>query len=203
MADTALSARSALPDLGQPQRGGGVIIGERVGLGIATMQGRKGQDSALRERISQHFLVELPNLPTVARAGEISFVGTGPNRWLALSESAGPLFGGSLRQIVTPLASVTDQSGGHTVFRVGGAAIRETLAKGFPIDLDVSSFRSGDAATTLVSHIGATIWRCDDDKDGCACFEIAVARSMTESFWRWFSLSAAEFGCEWRRHDEA
>jgi heterotetrameric sarcosine oxidase gamma subunit len=199
MADTALSGQSALSLPHQPEQGGGVTFCERLGLGIATIQSRKRQDSALRDRIRQHFLLELPSRPAIASAGEVSFVGTGPGRWLALSENAGPLFGGALRQIVAPLASVADQSGGHAVFRVGGKSIKEALAKGFAVDLHPSAFGTADAATTVVAHIGATIWRCDDDAEGHARFEIAVARSLAQSFWNWFSNSAAEFGCERQR----
>jgi sarcosine oxidase subunit gamma len=151
----------------------------------------------LRDRIRQHFLLELPNRPAIARAGEIAFAGIGPNYWLALSEGAGPVFGMSLRQIVAPLASVADQSGGYTVFRVGGYAIRDVLAKGFPIDLHPRAFEPGAAATTIVAHIGATVWRCEDNVDGSACFEIALFRSLAKSFSTWLSSSAAEFGCEW------
>jgi methylglutamate dehydrogenase subunit D len=165
---------------------------------MATMQGRKGQHAFLRERIRQNFLLELPNRPAIARAGEIAFAGIGPNYWLALSDSAGPLFGMSLRQIVAPLASVADQSGGYAVFRVGGQAIRDVLAKGFQIDLHPRVFETGAVATTIVANIGATIWRREDNVDGSACFEIALFRSLAKSFSTWFSSSAAEFGCEWR-----
>ncbi len=198
MADPALSPRPALSDVGQPQPGGGVTICELRGLGMATMQARKGQYAFLRERIRQHFLLELPDRPAIARAGEIAFAAIGPNLWLALSESAGPLFGMSLKQIVAPLASVADQSGGYAIFRVGGYAIRDVLAKGFQIDLHPRTFEPGAAATTIVAHIGATIWRCEDDVDGSPCFEIALFRSLAKSFSTWFSHSAAEFGCEWQ-----
>jgi methylglutamate dehydrogenase subunit D len=199
MADTAPSGLSALPAAGLPQLpGGGVTITERTGLGIATMQARQGQDASLRERIRQHFLLELPGRPAIVRAGSVSFTGIGPHHWLALSEGGSHMFSGSLRALVAPLASVSDQSGGYIVFRVGGRAIRDTLAKGFPIDLDPRAFKPGDAATTIVSHIGATIWRCDDGADGSACFEIALFRSLSQSFWEWFLSSAAEFGCQWQ-----
>ncbi|MGX9425337.1 MULTISPECIES: sarcosine oxidase subunit gamma [Bradyrhizobium] len=199
MADTALSGLSALPHIGmQTQPGGGVTITERYGLGIATMQARQGQDVSLRERIRQHFLLELPGRPAIVRTGSVSFTGIGPHHWLAVSAGGGHLFSSSLRALVTPLASVSDQSGGYVVFRVGGRAIRDTLAKGFPIDLDPRAFKPGDAATTIVSHIGATIWRCDDGADGSACFEIALFRSLSQSFWEWFVSSAAEFGYQWQ-----
>ena len=197
MADTALFGQPALPAAALPQQpGAGVTITERIGLGIATMQARQGQDASLRERIRQHFLLELPGRPAIVRAGGVSFTGIGPHHWLALSDGGGHMFSGSLRALVAPLASVSDQSGGYIVFRVGGHAIRDTLAKGFPIDLDPRAFKPGDAATTIVSHIGAIIWRCDDGADGSACFEIALFRSHAQSFWEWFVSSAAEFGCE-------
>ena len=198
MADTAFSPSPALCDAGQPQSGGGVTIGERHGLGIATMQARRSQEAALRERIRQHFLIELPSSSTLVRAGEVAFVGISPEHWLALHERDRHLFSASLRQVTSPLASIADQSGGYAVFRVGGRAIRQTLAKGFAVDLHPRAFRVGDAATTIVAHIGATIWRCDDDADGSARFEIAVFRSLAQSFWTWFSDSAAEFGCSWQ-----
>ncbi|MFN5525106.1 sarcosine oxidase subunit gamma [Bradyrhizobium sp.] len=103
----------------------------------------------------------------------------------------------ALKAAIGPLASIVDQSGGYVVFRVGGPAIRDVLAKGFPIDLHERAFPPGAAATTVAAHIGAIIWR-NEDQDGCASFDIAVFRSLSRSFWHWFSKAAAEFGCEVR-----
>ncbi|WP_407185326.1 sarcosine oxidase subunit gamma [Bradyrhizobium centrosematis] len=198
MADPALSPRSALSDIDQSKSGGGVTICELRGLGLATLQTRKGQYARLRDRMRQHFLLELPTAPAIVRAGKIACAGIAPNYWLAMSDGAGPLFGIALKQIVAPLASVSDQSGGYAVFRVGGHAVRDTLAKGFQVDLHPHAFDIGAAATTIVAHIGVTIWRCEDNIDGSACFEIALFRSLARSFSKWFSSSAAEFGCEWQ-----
>ncbi|MCP1845669.1 heterotetrameric sarcosine oxidase gamma subunit [Bradyrhizobium sp. USDA 4524] len=198
MADPVLSPRPALLDIDRSQPGAGVTICELRGLGLATMQTRKGQHTLLRDRVRQHFLLELPNGPAIARAGEIAFVGIGPHYWLAMGDGAGPLFAMSLKQIVASLASVSDQSGGYAIFRVGGPAIRDVLAKGFQVDLHPRTFEIGAAATTIVAHIGASIWRCEDKADGSACFEIALFRSLAKSFSGWFSSSAAEFGCEWQ-----
>jgi heterotetrameric sarcosine oxidase gamma subunit len=201
MADTALSPRAALSNIDRSHPAAAVTISERHGLGIATMHVRKGQDSSLRERIAQHFRVELPNHPALVGAGEVGFLGIGPGAWLALSDNGGHRLCTSLRQITAPFASISDQSGGYAIFRVGGHAIRDVLAKGFAVDLDARAFKPGDAATTIVSHVGATIWRCEDIVDGIACFDIVVARSLAHSFWEWFSSSAAEFGCEWQGGD--
>jgi sarcosine oxidase subunit gamma len=63
-----------------------------------------------------------------------------------------------------------------------------------PVDLHPRIFRSGDVAVTVAAHIGAMLWRLDDDLNGQAVFEIAVYRSLAESFWAALSESAAEFG---------
>jgi sarcosine oxidase subunit gamma len=193
-----LSPTSALSSVPRGISGGLVTIMERRGLGLATVQARRGQEQALRARVAQSFQVDLPERPAFVTGRDIGFVGLGPQSWLAISETGTPSFHASFRSLLDGTASVSDQSGGYAVFRVGGAAIRDTLAKGFPIDLDRHVFKAGDAATTIVSHIGATIWRRDDAPDGTARFEISLFRSLAESFWHWFAESAAEFGWTWQ-----
>jgi sarcosine oxidase subunit gamma len=66
------------------------------------------------------------------------------------------------------------------------------LAKGLPIDLDPRAFPLGSAATSAISHIGVQLWQADDTRS----YDIAIFRSLSESFWRWLTTSAAEFGYE-------
>ena len=195
MLDFDLTPRRALPEPAGNQRpGGGVTVRELQGLGIATMLARKGQTKFLRERIRSHFLVELPHRPVCAAADGVRFIGTGSGSWLVMKDGGSDAFGAALRQVTTPLASVSDQSGGYAAFRIGGPNAREALAKGFTIDLDAVAFAKGDAATTIVSHIGATIWRDGDDPQGRSVFGVVVFRSLARSFWHWLSSSSAEFG---------
>ncbi|CAL79545.1 Sarcosine oxidase, gamma subunit [Bradyrhizobium sp. ORS 278] len=175
-----------------------VSITERADLGLATLQARKGQDAALRDIVQQRHGVSLPQSPALARTDAIAFVGLGPQHWLAVADGRNHHLASSLKTSLGPLASIVDQSGGYVVFRVGGSAIRDVLAKGFPIDLHERAFPPSAAATTVVAHIGAIIWR-NDDQDGHPCFDIAVFRSLSRSFWRWFSEAAAEFGCDVRQ----
>ena len=44
-----------------------------------------------------------------------------------------------LREALSGLASVTSQSDGRTIIRIGGPKAREALAKGVPLDLDPAS----------------------------------------------------------------
>jgi len=74
-----------------------------------------------------------------------------------------------------------------------GPKLREALAKILPLDLHARSFAPGDVASTIASHVGATLWRLED-ADAAPVFEIAVFRSLAGSFWHTLTDSAAEFG---------
>ena len=199
MADADLAAQPASAGHVIPGSapGDGVTITELQGIALATLQARRGQSEALRGRIADHYQLELPQRPAIVRGTDVAVVGLAPQHWLALS-SSDPSLTKTLKGLTAGLASVSDQSGGYALCRVGGPAARSTLAKGFPIDLDPVAFGIGDAATTVVGHIGAGIWRVADDDGGGPVFEISVFRSLTNSFLDWFAISAAEFGCRWR-----
>ena len=173
--------------------GQGLVVTDRDGLGIATILVRKGQDAALAARVRETFGIDLPRNPRRAVSGGIAFCATGPETWLAVSERGGDAFVSTFKHTLRGVAGVVNQSDGYAVLRIAGPCVRETLAKGIPLDLDPRAFKVGDVATTVVSHIGLTLWRLDD-RNGTAVFELMVARSLAASFWHWLSDSSAEFG---------
>jgi methylglutamate dehydrogenase subunit D len=67
------------------------------------------------------------------------------------------------------------------------------------VDLHPRAFGPGDVAITPVSHITAHIWQTHADP----VYELAVARSLTPSFWHWLEASAAEYGLEVSGGDQA
>jgi sarcosine oxidase subunit gamma len=137
--------------------------------------------------------VDLPEGSAIAHGPQVSFIGYGPGQWLAVSESlASESLAGALAQKLKGLASVSDQSGGRTVFRISGPRARDVLAEGLPIDLDPRSFPLGSAAASTISLMGVQLWQTDDTRS----YDIAVFRSVSASFWRWLTASAAEFGYE-------
>jgi methylglutamate dehydrogenase subunit D len=197
VSDRPLRARSALAGIAVPGRYGkmggepGAIIAERLGLGLATVAVRKG--APLRAAVKASYQVDLPDDSTVAQGPEVSFVGYGPGQWLALSETlAGEALARDLAHRLKGLASISDQSGGRTVLRLSGPRARDVLAKGLPIDVHPSAFRPGSAATSTISLMGVQIWQVDD----APSYDIALFRSVSASFWRWLTASAAEFGYE-------
>jgi sarcosine oxidase subunit gamma len=188
---------SALAGLAVPgrygKRGGepGVVIAERSGLGLATVAARKGQGGALKEAVASAYGVALPDNARVVQGDRVSFVGYGPGQWLAVSDSlAGETLARDLAQRLKGLASISDQSGGRTVLRVSGTRARDVLAKGLPIDLHPSVFSPGSAATSTISLMGVQLWQVDD----APSYDVALFRSVSASFWRWLTASAAEFG---------
>ena len=199
-----LQAKSALAGIAVPGRYGrkdgepGIVVSERIGLGLATVAARKGQAEALKAAVASAYGVQLPASSRVAEGRDaqgsaVSFIGYGPGQWLAVSESfANEALARDLQDRLQGLASISDQSGGRTVLRISGRRAREVLAKGLPIDLDPRAFPLGSAATSAISHMGVQIWQSDDTRS----YDIAIFRSLSESFWRWLTASAAEYGYE-------
>ncbi len=197
MSDRVLRPVSALAGLAVPGRYGhaggepGVTIAERAALGLATVAARRG--APLRAAVKASYGVNLPDNSTVGQGPEVSFVGYGPGQWLAVSETLrNDTLAKQLGKSLKGLASVSDQSGGRTVLRLSGARARDVLAKGLPMDLHPRSFAPGSAATSTISLMGVQLWQVDD----VPTYDIALFRSVSASFWRWLTASAAEFGYE-------
>lgn len=188
------AAFANLPVIATP--GSGVIVSERDALGIASVLAKRGQQAALARQIRERFGIELSPGPRRSAAGDYAFIATGPGTWLATSEAAGNALVTSLTDTLGEYAAISDQGDGQAVLRVSGPKAREALCKLVPIDLHPRIFRSGDVAVTVAAHIGATLWRLEDDSAGQAVYEIAVFRSLAESFWTALSESSAEFGCK-------
>ena len=197
MPDQTLTVRAPFQDLPLAGiAGGGVLVADRDGLGIASVLVRKNASAALAERVRALFGIELPRGPRRSVRGDIAFAATGPGTWLATREEGGDAFAASLIERIGDIAAVADQSSGYAILRVTGPRLRDTLAKILPIDLHERAFAPGDVAATNASHVNVTLWRLADASDGSPVFEIAMFRSLAESFWHGFAASAAEFGVD-------
>jgi methylglutamate dehydrogenase subunit D len=178
---------SAFARLHSPVFGNGVTVMERVGLGIAAVMVRRGERAKLSDAIKDLFGVALPaGAEWIAQDG-VTFLGTGPGKWLAISDANGTTFAHSIEAKLRGLASVVEQSGGLGVLRLSGRNLFETLAKGVQIDLAADKFPVGSAAITSIAHIGVTLWKVDD----APTIDIAVARSLCGSFQHWLEMSTS------------
>ena len=191
MADLAtLASRSAFAGLIAPvgPAPAGVVVAERVGLGLAAVEPRKGRAAEFFARVEARYGLSPPRRPGRAASGGAAFLGVGPNRWLAASET-GAGFADELEAALEGVASVIALSDGLAVLRIAGPRAREAFAKGLPIDLDPGVFAVGDVASSLLAHIAVTVWRTDETG-----YEVAIPRSFAGDFWHWLAQSAAEFG---------
>jgi methylglutamate dehydrogenase subunit D len=203
VSDFALSPRSGLDQLLQPGSHGaatgepGVMIALRSDLALALVMARKGKTEDLRRRVSDRLGATLPM--TTKRAEESgsvnfaspNFIWAGPGRWLAgTSSQTAAALETMLRRELFGLASVTNQTDGRCVFRVGGPRARDVLASGVPVDIDPRVFGPGDAALTLAGHIHVHFWQIDT----APTYEFAVPRSFAASFCEWLLAASAKYG---------
>jgi sarcosine oxidase subunit gamma len=197
VANSALRARPTLANIATPGRYGStegaarVFATARENLEIACVIGRRGAAASLSERVRTHYGFTPVDGPYRSGSGELSALGIGPGRWLFVRDGGKAGLSRDLAVVVAPLASVSDHSDGHAIFAVGGPCARQTLAKGVPLDLHPTAFATDHVAVTVIAHIGAMVWRSDDEQ-----FHIAIFRSHARSFWHWLSASAAEFGLD-------
>jgi sarcosine oxidase subunit gamma len=169
--------------------GSGVRVSERTGLGISTVIARKGKLEDLASIVRQQFRVDLPLGPRRSSFGGIDFLGTGFGKWLAVSPMLSADLAGELQAELNGAASIVDQSDALAVIRLSGPSVPSTLERGLQLDLAPTAFRRDGVAVTHIAHIGTTVWQTDDGD-----FELAIARSLTESFRHWLEATAAANG---------
>jgi methylglutamate dehydrogenase subunit D len=202
MANHDQHARAPLTRVARPGRFGpatpnaGLVVEERTDLTLATVMARRGAEQNLKRAVVAAYGLDLPDGPRVAVKDGVSFAGIGVGQWLAAAEtSAGGDFISYLREHLTGLASIVDQSDGRVVLRLSGDRVRDVLAKGIPLDLHPRNFRTGDVASTVVTYIGIQIQQIDDRP----AFQLMAFRSFADSLLSWLTESAAEYGYEIQR----
>jgi len=189
-----LTPRSAF--IGLPGRSGraegepGVTVRPRDDLALARVIARKGRADDLASIVRSRYGLDLPTMPKRVEQGGLALIWSGPGQWLAVAEDGRDL-ARELADAAGAFAAVSDQGDGLAVLRVAGPHARDALIKGVGLDLHPRAFGPGDAAVTVIAHIGAQLWQLDDGPT----YEIAIYRSFAGSLWRWLEASAAEFGC--------
>jgi heterotetrameric sarcosine oxidase gamma subunit len=163
----------------------GVIAQERHGLAIANVMARRGRSDALAAAVREQFDIALPQGPRCGHSDALTFLGSGPGRWLAIHSAPQPGFFTGFSQQLEGLASVVDQSSALGVVRLSGDRVLDVLAKGIAMDLDASVFPAGQVAVTRIAHIGVTLWKVNNSPS----FDVAVARSYAGSFAHWLQAS--------------
>jgi sarcosine oxidase subunit gamma len=190
---SALNAASVPGRYGARSEGAPVTLSEQAGCALAIITARKGKASEAADALATLAQVRPIDRPALVVQDGITLIGCAPGQWFVIADGhRADGFLTSLRHACEAVASVTDHSAGREIVRVSGARARDVLAKGCTIDLNPRSFKPGDAATTRIGLIDATLWQVDD----APTYAIAVDRSIAASFWAWLATSAAEYGYE-------
>jgi methylglutamate dehydrogenase subunit D len=103
-----------------------------------------------------------------------------------IAETPAPGWAAIVADDLAGIASVFDQSSGYAILGLSGVGAGALLQKGAFLDLHADAFPPGSVAVTVIEHIGAILWRPDEN-----IFEIAVFRSFASSFWHWLTAAAA------------
>jgi methylglutamate dehydrogenase subunit D len=151
-------------------------VTEREGLGLATIQARKGVDAT---SVGGVLGVSAPIGPTWAGNAQLTLIGMGHGAWLAVCSKPEGEWPERLTHELIGLASVTDQSSAYCVLRLTGAGAGELLQRGVSIDLHPASFGPHSAVATVIEHIGVM------------GFELAVQRSYLSSLRHWIAVNSA------------
>ncbi len=194
---SALEPRSPLTGSLKSERHGAdgdtpVVLHERH-LAIVQVQARRLQESGLTSALAAAFGLKLPEAGYASTAGEWSAIWIQPGSWLVTAPFTGPgdLIG-RLGPIVSPTASLTDQTFGKSVLRLSGANARDVLMKGCRVDLHPRVFGPGRSAVTPLGQVSCVLHQVDDRPT----FDLFVPSTFAEAAFDWLKVSAAEFGLE-------
>ncbi|MFT5504169.1 MAG: heterotetrameric sarcosine oxidase gamma subunit [Gammaproteobacteria bacterium] len=88
------------------------------------------------------------------------------------------------------LGATIDISHSRTHIRITGPSACEFLNRFLPIDLREDSFPVGSVASSVIHHVGITLWRSEKG------YEMFIPRGFAESLWQVFVESATQFGLE-------
>jgi len=86
--------------------------------------------------------------------------------------------------------STLDLSHSRTRIRITGRDAAGFLNRHLSLDLREASFPPGTVASTVIHHVGVTLWRCDRG------YDLFIPRGFALSLWQGLVESATQFGLE-------
>ncbi len=149
----------------------------REDLAIVNLRGDPA-DAAFVAGAAAALGLALPLAPCTSTAdAAMRVIWAGPDEWFVIGApgQADALTDALRTALADTHHAVTDVSSGYTVLRLSGAATREVLAQGCPIDLHSRAFGPSACAGSLFFKASVWLWRVGSDGDS---FELLVRRSF-------------------------
>jgi heterotetrameric sarcosine oxidase gamma subunit len=100
------------------------------------------------------------------------------------------LYGVDAPDVDAEQGGILDISHSRTQVRVSGPEATTLLNRHLPLDLREQSFPVGSVASTMIHHVGVTLWRSDEG------YELFIPRGFALSLWEGIVESATQFGLE-------
>ncbi len=100
------------------------------------------------------------------------------------------MVGGEPPELDAEQGDTLDLSHSRTRIRIKGPEAASFLNRQLSLDLREGSFPVGSVASTVVHHVGVTLWRSDQG------YELFIPRGFALSLWEGFVESATQFGLE-------
>lgn len=195
MSDVQFEARTPLVEqsiaIPRAERSAGVKVRQRKGLSLALITTRNGMRDRCVSALKASYGLDAPATAKIVQGRELSLAWHGRDGWLAVASDR-PALETELKTVMGNSASIVDLSDARLVLRIGGPMSRALLAKGVSIDLHPRTFKAGDAAMTLLSHVAILLWQIDESPT----FDLAIPRATAQDVFHWLSASATEFGLD-------
>lgn len=100
------------------------------------------------------------------------------------------LVGAQAPQLDSEKGVTLDLSHSRTHIRINGTEAADFLNRFLPLDLREDSFPVGSVASSVIHHVGVTLWRSADG------YEMFVPRGFAVALWHGFTEVAEQFGLE-------
>ncbi|WP_164886881.1 sarcosine oxidase subunit gamma [Piscinibacter defluvii] len=174
-----------------------LLAGWREGLAVVNLRG-DAADAAFRAAASRALGLALPVQPCTSTANGVSrVVWAGPDDWFVIGpKGQAEVIESQLRTALGGMHhAITDVSSGYTVVQLGGAAVRDVLAQGCPLDLHPRVFKPGACAGSHFFKASIWLWQTDE----APTYEALVRRSFMGYFWLMLERSTQECGLVTRR----
>ncbi len=175
MSEFTLTA--AAPLGGYDRRFGDTRLCEVWPLAIVSLAIPLDGEDAFAEALRRAFDLTVPAVGGTATGGETTFLRLAADQLFALSGAEDPFADRALAERLSGTVYTTLQSDNWTALRLSGPLTGAALARLCPLDLSEPTFPVGNAARTVMEHLGVIVMKEAADR-----FLLLSASSSAASF---------------------
>ena len=192
---SALAAAYEIGRHGRTEGEPGVALREVRGLDLIQLGAWPQSFAAVCARLEAELGLRLPEdyCRATSDQGLHVFMIAPEKLWLAGSAERS-VFAGVTAAFAPEEAVVTQLGQSRTVLRLTGPHVRQTLAKGLPIDLHERAFAPGAFAQSALHHVGVLLHRHDLPAEAPPQFELYIPRGFALSIWEVLIEAGEEYG---------